>query len=177
MRLPESKIESAASQLESRYMLRAVKFDAEGKRMLATDGHILAIVPVETNDNDCTGVLSLETIAAARLAQKQSKSIPINLHVNGKATIEAPGEIKIEHPLMEGKFPKCDEVVPKFEGPCTIAFNVDLLLRLADALKQKETGKHIKPRIVQLWIKDRESTVLVKIRGSEGIGVIMPCRV
>ena len=50
--------------------------------------------------------------------------------------------------------------------------DIDLLLRLADALKNKSQGK----RILKLYVKDNNSAVLVKVNGEESYGAIMPCR-
>jgi len=59
MKLPEAKIELAASDEASRYTLQAVKLDVEHKRIMATDGHILAIVPCEVSPDDHSALLSL----------------------------------------------------------------------------------------------------------------------
>ena len=90
MRLPVGKIEQAASTEESRkplstsYTLKAVKLDVETKRMMATDGHILAIVPVEVDATDHSGLLSVDSMKQIRAMQRRSKPIPVNIAVNGK---------------------------------------------------------------------------------------------
>jgi len=177
MRLPEAKIELAASTEESRYTLKAVKLDVAGKRIMATDGHILAIVPCEVGDKDKDALLSLDSIKQIRAMQKRAKSVPVEVTTNGKATAVGAGETA-EYELINGTFPNVDAVIPKggkYEGPCTVSLNAELLLRLAKAL-QPEVDKR-NPPVVQLWIKDGNSGVLVKCDDNpEAIGVIMPYR-
>jgi hypothetical protein len=177
MKLPTSKIESAASKGESRYTLRAVQLDVERKRMMATDGHILAIVPVEVTEADHSGLIGLDVLKSLRAMQKRAKSVPVEVMVNGKVTAEGNGE-RAEYELVTGQFPNMDMVVPKVatDAPCTFSFNMELLVRLVDALKARDTGKYASGRIVSLYVKDNNSAVLVKVADSEGTGMIMPCR-
>jgi DNA polymerase III sliding clamp (beta) subunit (PCNA family) len=173
MKLPNSKIEAAADKVAGRYNLNAVQLDVEHKRIMATNCSILAIVPVEVSETDQSGLISLETMTHLRGMQKRAKSVPINVAVNGKVTAEANGE-KFEAELATGRFPNVDVVVPKFEGPATITFDLVLLQRLADALGPKENGK----QVVSLYIGDPLSAIKVtRSEAPEGtIGVLMPCR-
>jgi DNA polymerase III sliding clamp (beta) subunit (PCNA family) len=176
MRLPEAKIELAASNEESRYTLRAVQINKETKQAIATNGHILAVVPCEMSDEDHTGLISPDSIKQIRAMQKRSKGVPVNVLVNGKATATGTNE-KAEFELVVGQFPRVDAVIPKgegYEGECTIALNADLLLQLAKAIGARNyNGQHI----VKLWVKDRSSSVLVKTSENvDAVGVIMPVR-
>lgn len=176
MKLPEAKIELAASTEASRYTIQAVKLDVPNKRIMATDGHILAIVPCEVADDDHSVLLSIDSMKQMRAMQKRAKRVPIEIRTNGKATVIAPGELA-EFELTVGQFPNVDMVVPKgekYDGPATLTINVDLLLRLAKALG---ATNHAGNNIVSLTIKDNNSSVLVKTsQNPDAIGVIMPCR-
>jgi DNA polymerase III beta subunit, central domain len=173
MKLPESKIELAAPNEQSRYVLSAVQLDVAGKRMMATDGHIGAIIPCEVSEGDQSALLSLESLKQIRAMQKRSKTIPIEIKTNGKVTAtNATTNETMEFALVEGRFPNLDMVMTKAEGAATITLDVALLLRLAQALNPEATAKRA---IVSLWIKDPSSTVGVR-SGSVGQGVIMPCR-
>jgi DNA polymerase III sliding clamp (beta) subunit (PCNA family) len=176
MRLPQSKIEMAASDEESRYTLRAVKVDKENKRIMATDGHILAIVPCEIGDEDHSTLIGLDSIKNIRAMQKRAKAVPVEVKLNGKVTVTGVCE-SAEYEVVTGQFPNVDMVVPKVEDrTIVIGLNVNLLLRLAQAM-QPEIGKH-DPPILELRIKDGNSSVLVKCpKNPDAIGVIMPCRV
>lgn len=172
MKLPESQIELAASQEESRYTLKAVKLDVAGKRIMATDGHILAIVPVEVSDGDHDGLISVDAMKAARKLQRAAKGVPIQANVNGKFSISGAGQ-SAEFDLDTGTFPNVDAIIPKFDGPPTITLDAELLLRLAKAI---ETKGYSPAYSVALWIKDANSPILVKGEQDGAIGVIMPCR-
>jgi hypothetical protein len=171
MKLPESKIELAASTEQSRFTLQAVKLDVEHKRMMATDGHIGAIVPCEVEEGDQSAMLSLESIKQIRAMQRRSKAVPVTIKTNGKAIVTGNGET-VEYELVPGQFPNLDMVMTKVEGAATITLDVALLLRLAQALNPVATTKKA---IVSLWIKDPQSSFGVR-SGSVGQGVMMPSR-
>lgn len=174
MQLPNSRIELAASTESSRYTLQAVKLDVEKKRMMATDGHILAIVPCEVSADDHSALISTDSIKRIRAMQKRAKLVPVQVRTNGKVTAVAPGETA-EYDLSTGTFPNVDAVIPATDGPCTICINAELLLRLATALTP-DMDKH-NPPIVKLWIKDAHSSILVKTsKNPDAVGVMMPCR-
>lgn len=180
MKIPAAKIEMAVSQEESRYTLQAVKLDVEEKAMIATDGHILAYVPVETHAEDHSALISLEAMKRIRAIQKQNKigrsEIPVKVQTNGKITVESI-DSKSEFPLTEGSFPNWQLVKPQMSGLPTIAIDAALLLKLAQALSGENTPKKA---VVKLWIKDGASAIGVRVSGagdSEAWGVIMPVRV
>lgn len=177
MKMPSNKIENVADKKASRYTLNAVKLDVQGKRIMATNGHILAIVPCEVETEDHSTLIPLETVAAVRALQRRAKSVPVKVTTNGKIVAEGNGE-RLEHEPFVGAFPNVDIVVPKFEGPATISLSVDLLYRLAEALHAEGIGAN-NPGHISLWIKDPQSAVLVKAVGSKdvgAVGVIMPVR-
>jgi DNA polymerase III sliding clamp (beta) subunit (PCNA family) len=175
MQLPDSQIELAASTTESRYTLKAVKFDVEGKRIMATDGHIAAIVPCEPSAEDHSALIPLDAIKGIRAMQKRAKTVPVEVRTNSKITAIGAGETE-EYAPMEGQFPNVDMVIPKWDAakPCTIALDAELLLRLAKALTRKGMPLHVK-----LYVKDLQSCVVVKATyADEGaVGLIMPVRV
>lgn len=176
MKLPEAKIELCADDTPSRFTLTAVQLDVPNKRIMATNGHILAIVPCEVSDTDHSALLSLESIKQMRAMQKRAKSIPIQITTNSKVTATFGGESQ-EHELAAGTFPRVEAVLPRgeaYEGPATITLNVALLLRLAKAIGAQKATDNV---TVSLWVKDNQSAVLVKTsENKEAIGVIMPCR-
>jgi DNA polymerase III sliding clamp (beta) subunit (PCNA family) len=178
MRIPEAKIELAASQEETRFALQSVKLDTESKTLCATDGHICAVIPAQVADDDKSALIALQTIKALRQLQKtsknlQGKNVPLDVHTNGKVTVEANGG-KLEHSYADGTFPRIDQVKPKFEGKPTVTLDAALLLRLAQALTASNTPKRA---VVSLWIIDQNTSVGVKVDDSrESWGVIMPYR-
>jgi DNA polymerase III sliding clamp (beta) subunit (PCNA family) len=176
MKMPDAKIELAADSTPSRYTLNAIKLDVQGKRLMGTNGHILAIVPCEVTADDHSVLMSLESVKQIRAMQKRAKSIPVEIRTNSKVHVSGPGE-SAEFEVTTGQFPNVDMSIPKgeaYEGAATITLNVDLLMRLAKAIgSENHQGQHI----VSLYIKDQQSSVLVKTsQDADAIGVIMPCR-
>lgn len=171
MKLPESQIELAAATDNSRYTLQAVKLDVPNRRIMATDGHILAIVPCEVAEDDHSVLISTESMKNMRAIQKRAKHVPVNIRTNGKVTVTAPSE-NAEYEVTTGTFPNVDMVVREFTGAATITLNVDLLMRLAKAMVPK--GNNL---IVSLYVKDAQSSVMVKAGNApDAVGVTMPCR-
>jgi DNA polymerase III sliding clamp (beta) subunit (PCNA family) len=171
MKLPDARIELAASTDPSRYTLQSVKVDVEKKRIMATDGYILAVLPVEVSDKDHSGLITTSSIKQLRAMEKRKKPLGIEITLNGKVTATGGGETA-EFPLGEGQFPNAEAVIPNYEGPATISFDAELLYRLAKAMI--EPGR---PLCVSLTVKDPMSSVLVKAKGvPEAVGVLMPIR-
>lgn len=168
MKLPVAKIELAAAKDGSRYTINSVQFDAQKKRMIATDGHILASVPVETETNDHTCLIPLAAIAKIR--KMGSKIMAANVECNGKITArDLDSSAVFEY--GEGPFPNWEAVVPA-EAPATICINFQLLNRLAQAL-----GANPDRPTITLHVKDASSAVRVTCEANpDAIGVIMPCR-
>lgn len=176
MKLPNAEIEQAVSPDQSRFTIGGVLLDVEAKKLIATDGHILAVIPADIEDNDHRGIIPTEAMQTARKMSKAAKA-DATIQVNGKANITA-GNQQASFDLETGNFPRYQEVMAKMEGPATVSFNVNLLLRLAKALDNRDASdkRHKKEIIVSLWIKDSQSSIGVSASGSENAGVLMPCR-
>ena len=179
MRLPNAEIEMAASTEDSRYTLKGVLLDVEAKRLVATEGHIAAVIPVtELTENDHRGILPLDALKQARKMAKSAKA-EATLAVNGNVAITA-GNQSATFETVTGTYPNYQAIMPAIEGAPTITLDVDLLLRLAKALDCRDAQtKRDRPRVVSLWVKDAQSSVGVKVTGyesAEAVGVIMPCR-
>lgn len=172
MKIPEAKIELATSQEASRYTLQAVKLDVEQKKLIATDGHILACIPAEVAADDHSALIALDVMKSLRAIKKQQKHGEPQVTTNGKITVESLNT-RSEFPLAEGSFPNYEAVKPKMEGPHTIGIDAALLLRLAQALSGDNTSKQAR---VKLWIKDANSAIGVQVNDAGAWGAIMPVR-
>lgn len=173
MKIPAAKIELAGSQEGSRYTLQAVKLDVQEKAMIATDGHIMAYVPVQVEPEDHSALIGLDVMKQLRAIKKQQKVGEPEVRTNGKIEVTSLNS-KSEFPLTEGQFPNWQAVKPAMTGPATIGIDAALLLRLAQALNGEATNKQA---IVKLWIKDANSAVGVQVSDSQAWGAIMPVRV
>ena len=161
------KIESAASKDKSRACLMEPYIEIrEGgfARIAATDGKILAVLPVECEDGEVSGYVSAEALKAAR----KGKLPEAEIHCNGALQVQGGATF----PRMDSetfKFPKIDAViVPPNEEihgcqRVRLVINTALLSRLAEALGSDA---------VVLELQAEEST-----RGPLGLVVNRPIRV
>lgn len=95
-------------------------FDADKKAIVATNGTVLVILPVEDSENDISGHLPIDAIT---MAQKQDRT----LIANGIETVEVVGEkIKFFRPDV-GPFPQIEGVTrPADNAKKAVSFNIDL---------------------------------------------------
>jgi DNA polymerase III sliding clamp (beta) subunit (PCNA family) len=162
------KPELCASKDYTRPMLAHVELDVEHKRMLATDGHRLVVVPVTIEDHDASGPISKEALVASRKATKNT---------NGDAWIKANGSLAVYGATLDRpaarQFPPVEQVIPK-DRKATISFSAKYLKEIADALGSKDG-------VVTLGIDGDDEPIMVwegKGKGSDGdpFAVLMPCR-
>lgn len=160
MKLPETKIESICDQKDFRQYLRQPHLDVKNKRLVATNGHVMAILNVELDEGDTSGPVPISAIKTARknlgsiLLDGQAKTLD--------GTFERPDV---------GKYPDYAKSLPKVpDREPEITFNAELLFKLAQAISANKT------KIVSLWIENKESPIIVKASDGIGVGVLMPCR-
>lgn len=163
MKLPKNcKIELAASKNKIRPSIGApyLEIRESGSRVCATNGAILAVIPVETEEGETSGYLSIDALKAARKTRDEHAEIYCNgsLQVKNGATFPRHGE--------EMRFPDVDAVtVPPNEeihGCKRVKLLIDtvLLSSLADAIGSE---------CVTLWLQAEE--------GRDGLVVDRPIRV
>lgn len=180
--LSYSKIEVVPPADGERLALDDVWYDEADKCLVAADGFILAVVPVEAEDSDEGGHVPLEAIKAARKATK------------GRAYLEA-GDGLVSCPFSEGEewerpgwpFPDYRQIVPTPDDDYVrVTLDARRLMQLAEALCEEENrakrvnGKNRDIFGVTLTFKpDGVSPVLVHPvhepnRPKGRYGVIMP---
>ena len=171
------KIEEAASSDKTRYAINCVRIDAlnGSAKAIATDGKIMAIVPIELQDGDKSEVsLPCDAIKAARKAA--GKVFAPQIKLNGHAVVE-DGNGSRAFNYNEDRYPNFAQVIPKESKPdevYNISFDVKLLTRLWKALG----GEDCRQAIVKLKIrKDDHCPMEVSVGDGQGYGIIMPCRV
>ena len=161
------KIESACSTdpLQSGGVLQRMALDCSTDQpvLVATNGRILAVVPV-TAEREEAGFVTGEALKAARKATPK-KAETMELLCNGSLAV--PNGPTFPRPNDGLQFPRWQAVVPTDAPVMTIALDVTLLARLAEALGTKT---------VILEISHPNHAVRVKpYRPSESAyGVIMP---
>lgn len=171
MKLPKTKFEKAVNPKEVRSYIADAHFD--GKRLLATNGHIMVVIPVEAEEGDVAGPVPSEAVKQARTAKVDSIVLDKDKVVAGGVIF--PRENK-------GKYPDVDQVI---KGAASGTSKPDLVLN-AKLMHDVALGlcTDAKYPIINVWFKrdeegkiDKKAPLRVEsAKGSDdGFGLIMPC--
>ena len=154
--------ELCISKDTTRYDLTFVNLNGAKKRLEATDGHMACCIPCALEDGDAPGstLLTPDMLKAARQVGKNLRIEAVTAVVAEK-TVTLPGGQSF--PVgRDVQFPDLEMVTPKFkagdEGTVTIAFNAELLYRLAKAIGVKK-GDGV---VLTFEIKNNGGPILVK---------------
>lgn len=169
-----------------RYAMQHLHLNVERKTLTATDGRVLAIVPVQLDEHDATGLVPVDALKAA------FKTPPANLRKQDQARVEANGCVvahieggKLESVRPGGDFPRYEAVIDRdlFGASDTlkIGLNANLLFALAQALGAEDGAVtlYVKPREnhSNAWNGERQyiRPIGVKAHKSpDAVGCIMP---
>jgi DNA polymerase III sliding clamp (beta) subunit (PCNA family) len=173
------KIEEATSKDPRREVLHAVhvaKVNGSAKA-IATDGRMLAMVPVEMGDRDSDKVnVRREAFQAAR---KTYKRLPVvHLELNGKAMVTEPGSERA-FDYIDGQYPNFEPVLPKAaEKSVSVTIDANLLVKLWKALGgEADTSPGITLKIGCVNGKAEQTRPIeVNVRGTDGYGLLMQMR-
>lgn len=171
MKFPNTLIEKATGPKDIRSYLHEVYLDTDKKRLIATNGHIAVIVPVELSEQDTSGPVSADALKAARRTTKSLTAIsePEIICTDVLTVTNGPTFPRSE---LSGKFPDVDRIMPKKKGRIKISFNAQLLVDLALAIGE---GKHKTGVCLHIDPNDGETAIYVS-NNSDRYGVIMPMR-
>lgn len=177
----QCKIIEAASTDSTRSSINRPYLDVEKKLLIATDGRIMAMLPVATGPNDVDGFIDVEAIKLATTHSKGQEEIFLHC---------PEGELKTHDGLSlprttesdAGKFPNWKQVLPDSPAkPFKFSFDVFLLAKLAKALGAGKTRNLDKQGQVTLTVDvadDRAPITITCGNGPSGnSGVIMPMRI
>jgi len=163
----------ATSEEESRYTLNGVFYDVKKERLVATDGHMLAVLPHKAEASDVGGVIPTDAFRDARKLAKKAKKRKTDLAILQEAdtiTFSVEGLQSATFDLVKGQFPNYEAIIPKEIPKFTVALNAELLYKLAMALQEESM-------IVHLHIGDKDSVIVVKPSAAkDSIGLLMPCK-
>ena len=180
MKIPNTKFDKCADPKGSRPYLREPWLDVDKERLVATNGHVMVVIPVEVDSDDTTGHVPMDAVKAARKVTKDDPHLLMETeHANAYGGRYPRGDL--------GKYPNVDQIIeplPKGEGEADIILDAKMLYDLAQALM---TCKTTEPARVRLYFKkDDEGTVdktaairvvpLSPNAAADAFGVIMPCR-
>jgi len=174
------QIELAASKDINRLVITNVHLDVEAKRMIATDGRILASIPVDVEEGDTSGPITQEALKKSRqgYSAKQKDSLDIHIEANGdlKVINGKDGSVTTYERKEQGNYPNYKQVIPKEAGSVKLCFDPVLLTRLAAAIGSKgQVTLEFTP-----CEKTGEVKTAIKVTGcndSEALGVLMPRRI
>lgn len=172
----------------TRKMLHGLQLDVSRKRLIATNGHALVSLPVETQPTDRDGMIPVETLIAARKhAQKEDVA-----RGYAKACAQAskrrkrkpdPTPAHVSHTVeRDAAYAPVEQTIPyrgRMPLPVQIAFNPTLLRALADAIDSSD--------YVALAFDPADYNGPIRVYGSgmstsgnevddDPIAVLMPCR-
>lgn len=172
MKLPDTEIEKACTVKGNRAYLNQPWLDVKNRKLVASDGHIMAVHDVKPTNDDTIGPITIEAIKTARKLKRTNhntlQTLPDALTMLGA---------KFDRPKGVGSFHNYEQVVPtEFRVPPDskphLILDADQLLRLAKALNKK--GKEQR---VCLWLPiSKDAAVYVKGSSDSGFGLIMPLR-
>lgn len=134
------RIQSAAAVDPTRYAISEVLFekDKEGARLVATDGRILAVVPVVEAEGDVPGYIERQTLIEATKGRTRSKpDAALLLPEEGKVLFATKaGMVEAKRPDAEHlRFPDYRGVIPKsYPAGLQITLSASHLRNLIDAL-------------------------------------------
>lgn len=180
MKVPNTKFEKCADPKGGRPNLREPWLDVDKERLVATNGHVMVVIPVEVDENDVTGHVPMDAVKAARKVTKHDPELYMEAkHANAYGGRYPRGDL--------GKYPDVDQIIeplPKGEGEADIVLDAKMLYDLAQALMTCKTTESAR---VRLYFKrdekgdvDKTSAIRVEPMGPNvaagAFGVIMPCR-
>lgn len=149
------KLENVASNDKTREVIQNIYIFNDGKiKACATNGKVLAIVPVVVDDNELE---KGNSIKASDL--KFQRSNP---------SIKKQDDVFCFLKPLDGDFPKLDEVFPKEKPIVEIGIDTTLLMNLSKALGTE---------VLKMSIISGDKAIKVEsINNNEAYGLIMPCR-
>lgn len=169
MRFPKECKLHRATGARGRYRMDCVWHDAG--QMVATDGHIVAIIAVTDDDDDSPAVLLPKGLVKAATQGKGTATVT----ANGHATAAGPdGQIRAE--LEEGEFPRYASVLPDVPDVrrVRVGLNARYLANLASALGDDVVALEFDMEELDPAKSYRRP---IRVRSAHGTGAIMPCMV
>ena len=168
------KIESASSTDVSRYILNSVRVEKTGEQAqaIATDGKILAIVPVQLEDGDKEeAIVSPKAFATARKAC--GKFAEARIELNGSAKVTNGIEDQ-SFGYIEGNYPNWKQVLPgDYKKSLKVSLDAKLLLNLWKAIG----GEAASSNRINLEIDTQSDYNPIKVTTEgDGLGIIMRIR-
>jgi len=166
-----AQIHEVASKDDTRYVLKGIYIDAEDKKIVATDGCVIASLPIKECSGDVNGIVPTEAWKRLLQDHKRNRATEIRFTLSEKH-IEWDWCGKAE--LIVGKYPSYKQVIPgesAHKDLLEVGLDPDLLLRAVKALGGKK-GSYI----VTLNQLEYGSPIRINKAGVNAQCVLMPAR-
>ena len=170
------QIEKAASNDDTRKILCNPWLD--GSNLVATNGRILAVIPIEKSDHDTDGIIPSAALKEARKIKQDQVEINANGCVtysnkNGSFTLEREKDVT---------FPNYKQLIVNANDHkkyIKIALDVDLLINLAAALGGKNDQVNIEIPLNEEGLPLNHAFKVTPLIPSQAgaFGLLMPCRI
>lgn len=133
------KIHEAAAKDASRYAIADLLFerDDKGARLVATDGRMLAVVPVTDAEGDQPGLVSKAAVVEATKGRTKAKpDADLRLPDDKRELVlmKHGGLTELPRTQNDQVFPKYTEVCKEPEDGLTVTFSAELLVRMVKAI-------------------------------------------
>jgi hypothetical protein len=171
MILPREKIEKAcASGEHARPSLEVVHLDVENKRVVASNGLILAQVPVEVGDGDVSGPLPMDAI---KLSRRDVGPRILRTEDEKIIVVSDKGRVHFDRPKVKHDIPSKADKIFRDPNPPFVVLDAWLLYRLAQAISEP-LGDNLPVKLHLPSRLDGENALVVTPLEGEGKGMIMP---
>lgn len=168
-----ANIHHVASTDETRQVLNGIFVDVSNGKLVATDGRVMTIAPIEEHEGDQSGIIPTHVWKRIIADHKRRKTIRIEFSIDEKQVewLEGRGE------LIEGTYPKYEQIIPSETKEKDLAeFGIDpgLLALAAKSLGYKKgngmTINQLDPscpmRITCKWAIEAQ-VILMPMRGKD----------
>jgi hypothetical protein len=168
LNLRQFKIEKASQTRGggSRPRIAQPYLDVDAQVLVATDSYVMAIVPVEIDENDVSGAVPTAALAEARKRTK-GKGAHSEIRLNGRAEI-ADGEVSFRRPEIE-KFISWQEIADNKPGEPIVVFGLNPF-RLAQVAEAMGCGKQ-EALTIEIYAPRKPIHVS---HGNGARGIVMP---
>lgn len=157
-----TRIEAVCARKNTRYAINGVCCDGANKRLCATDGRALVVLPIpDMPDGQCNATIPVDALEAFN-PDNDERATHVKVTVE-ETTVHFPNGKREIHPNIEGNFPKVDDVLD-WKSPCDlhVAFDADYLGRIAAAFGTStvqigirlEDGRQTGPLLVAPCVED-----------------------
>lgn len=169
--LKNAKVEKAVATETARYVMNDCWLSVEDKRLVATDGRIMVAFPIEPEEGDESGPMSVKALQAARKAAPK-KATHFSLKANGHYILPDGGTMPRDK--THNRFLDWKAIIPTNTakaGKETLSINAAYLEKIQEAI----AADYVTLEFIQ-------GAHCIKVKGGgnepetgEAIALIMPC--